>query len=282
MLYFSITNLVLFAFIISLHNYNNTIIKELISFDYIAKIKIKGKGNQAIVCPEISSTDNQKYPDEIYIEKDNEIIKNITEGIYKIDLEEDENTIIMKWNTYPNSARRMFKDCANIIEIDLSLFNLEAIANMGNMFLNCYNLNIIKFGDYSTSALNYTYGMFNGCRRLASLDLSMFDTSKVVNMEFMFSNCYALKSLNLSNFKTSNVKSFAQMFRKCENLETLDLFNFDTSLATNISYMFSDCKRLSNLTISSFDISNIKDMSYLFNECKYINFNRCFKFYIKF
>ena len=72
------------------------------------------------------------------------------------------------------------------------------------------------------------------------------------------------------------------MFRKCENLETLDLSNFDTSLATNISYMFSDCKRLSNLTISSFDISNIKDMSYLFNECKYINFNRCFKFYIKF
>ena len=102
MLYFSITNLVLFAFIISLHNYNNTIIKELISFDYIAKIKIKGTGNQTIICREISSIDNQKYPDEIYIEKDNEIIKNITEGIYKIDLEEDENTIIMKWNTYPN------------------------------------------------------------------------------------------------------------------------------------------------------------------------------------
>ncbi len=249
MLYFSITNLVLFAFIISLHNYNNTIIKELISFDYIAKIKIKGTGNQTIVCPEISSTDNQKYPDEIYIEKDNEIIKNITGGIYKIDLEEDENTIIMKWNTYPNSTRRMFKDCSNITEIDLALFNLEAIANMGNMFLNCYNLNIIKFGNYSTSALNHTHGMFNGCVRLASLDLSMFDTSKVVNMEFMFSNCYALKSLNLSNFKTSNVKSFSQMFRKCENLETLDLSNFDTSLATNISYMFSDCKRLSNLTI---------------------------------
>ena len=65
--------------------------------------------------------DNQKYPDEISIEKNNEII-NIARLTYRINSEEDENIVILKWNAYTNSTRWMFNNCINIIEIDLTQF----------------------------------------------------------------------------------------------------------------------------------------------------------------
>ena len=254
-------------YILPLCKNNCTKINGYILFDFIAKIKIKGNGVQTIICPEILNLDNQKYPDEIFIEKDNTIIENIPGGTYKITLEENENLIIIKWYTYPNSTRRMFKNCVNITEIDLTQFNLTSIVNMGNMFLKCINLANIKFGNYPTSSLYSTYGTFSECEKLTSLDLSMFDTSNVETMGYMFSKCYSLTSLNISNFKTGKVKTFFMMFSECQNIETLDLSNFNTSSLKNISYMFDNCRKLSKINLSSFDTSKIKDMSYLFSSC---------------
>ena len=261
--------------IISSYKFNCFILKELKSSDFIVKIKINGTGYQNIINPDIKNIDNQKYPDEIIIEKENGTVSAVGGGICHINLEDDDNLIIMKWNTYPNSTNNMFANCVSITEIDLSQFDLTLITIMKWMFLNCYNLTKVTFGNYNTSNLKNTNSMFNTCYRLTSINLYMLDTSNVVDMEFMFFRCYSLKSLNLSNFKTGKVKSFFKMFRLCQNLETLDLSNFDTSLATNISYMFSDCKRLLNLIMSSFDTSNIVDMSYLFSGC--CSLTSCFK-----
>jgi hypothetical protein len=45
-----------------------------LSFSFIAKIKIKGREFQNIIYPWVRDFDNQKYPDDISIEKNNEII----------------------------------------------------------------------------------------------------------------------------------------------------------------------------------------------------------------
>ena len=258
-----IMNYVFIINIILFYKYNCIKLKELILYDFIVKVKINGIGYQNIINSEIINYDNQTYPDEISIENKNGEIKNISGGAFNINLEENENSVIMKWHTYPNSTRFMFYNCINITEIDLTQFDLALITNMVNMFYNCYNLTNVTFGNYDTSNLNNVYGMFNVCIKLTSINLSMFDTSNVVNMGFMFFQCSSLQSLNLSNFKTGKVKNFFKMFRWCKSLETLDLSNFDTSSATNISYMFSDCTILSLINISSFNTSNIIDMSYL-------------------
>lgn len=59
-------NYVLIISIILLNKNNFLIIKNPYLFDYIAKVKIKGKGIQYILCPEILYIDNQSYPNEIY------------------------------------------------------------------------------------------------------------------------------------------------------------------------------------------------------------------------
>ena len=166
--------------------------KELILCDFIVKIKIKGSGIQNILYSNIVNSDNQKHPDEIYIEKENEEIDYSGETYY-LDLEDEESLIIMKWHNYPNSTRWMFKNCDNITEIDLTQFNLTSITSMGDMFLNCKNLIIIKFGNYNTSSLENIKGLFNGCQSLISIDLSMFYTSNVVDMGLMFFYCISLR-----------------------------------------------------------------------------------------
>ena len=161
MLYICITNFVLFVYLIFLHNYNCTIINELISFDFIAKVKFNKAGYHNIINPEITNYDNQKYPDEIRIIKDDITIINISGGTYNITLEENEELVEMKWYTYPNSTKRMFANCTNITEIDLTQFDLTSIESTIHMFLNCYNLTNVKFGNYDTSSLKNTNGMFN-------------------------------------------------------------------------------------------------------------------------
>jgi len=175
--------------IISLYKYNCIILKEFILFDFIAKVKINGIGYQNILSPEIINYYNRKkFPDEIYIEKENNIKRNISNGTYYIYLEDDENSVIMKWNTNLTSTRNMFYNCSNITEIDLTEFDLTLITNMGNMFYNCYNLTKVFFGNYDTPNLNKTYGMFSGCYNLPSIDLSTINTSNVDNMKLMFIN----------------------------------------------------------------------------------------------
>ena len=265
-IYLLVIDYILLVNIISFSKYNYITFKEILSFDYIAKIKIKGRGNQSIINPKITNYNAQKFPDEISIEKNNRII-NIGGGIYNINSEEDENIVIMKWNTYPISTKGMFQNCINITEIDLTQFDLTLIKNMQNMFLHCYSLTSIKFGNYHTFSLEYISRIFNDCYKLISIDLSMFDTSNVGNMDNMFLNCRSLESLNLTNFKTDKATSFNRMFMGCENLKKLDLSNFNTKSAKKMSYMFCNCSKLSSLILSSFDTSNTVNMSFLFSGC---------------
>ena len=129
-----VTNFVLCVYKIFSHKYNYILKNELISFDFIVKVKITDSGYQNIICSDIINYDNQKYPDEIFIENKNGTKKNISGGIYKINLEENENLVTMKWYTYPNSTTRMFYNCVNITEIDLTQFDLTFIINMIHMF----------------------------------------------------------------------------------------------------------------------------------------------------
>ena len=270
-IYFLITNFILIVDIISSNKQNLSICKKFLSFSFIAKIKIKERGYQNIIYPYIRNFDNQKYPDEILIEKNNEII-NIARLTYRINSEEDENIVIMKWNEYPNSTRLMFFNCINITEIDLTQFDLAYITIMDNTFQNCYNLTSVKFGNYDTSSLIYISKMFFSCSGIISIDLSMFDTSNVIDMSYLFYGCSSLISLNLSNFKTSKVENMRNMFDGMYSLKSLDIHNFDTKNVKSLTSMFKNCFSLIHLDLSNFETSKFENINDMFDSCGNLEF----------
>jgi len=106
--------------------------------------------------------------------------------------------IIFKKNI--KNCREMFKECMNIIEIDLSCFDTKTVTDMNMMFCRCDNLK--------------------------EIDLSNFNTENVINMDSMFSECYNLRHLNISSFNTKKVENMYSMFAYT-GLNYLDISSFD-------------------------------------------------------
>lgn len=179
----------------------------------------------------------------------------------------------IEFNNYFNTSKvtvmsSMFRDCKNLISLDLSMFDTSKVTSMRFMFSGCESLTSLNISDFNTSKTNEMSYMFQNCKSLTSLDVSGFDTSKVTNMYSMFNGCSSLISLDVSGFKTSNVNNMNAMFQNCKNLALLDVSNFKTLSVTTMQHMFSGCESLTNLDVSGFDTSSVNNMSYMFRNCK--------------
>jgi surface protein len=97
-----------------------------------------------------------------------------------------------------NYFSNMFRDCKNLISLDLSNWNIPNATTMDSMFRYCTSL--------------------------TSLDVSNFNTSNVTGMSYMFSDCYSLTNIDLSSFDTSNVTKMDNMFYNCHILQRIDGF----------------------------------------------------------
>jgi len=224
-------------------------------------IKIIGTDAQSIL--------NQKYsyqPDEIYIQN---ISYEIDEQNRIMDLINYENNITMKWKSNLIDCKSMFAGLTNIIEIDLSNFDISEVISMNGMFQNCFNLEYIKFNNSIENKLkvNDISNMFENCNSLKTLDLSNLDTSNVINMMLIFSNCWSMTSLNLDRINTSSVMIFLGVFYNCSSLESLDLSSFDTSNSNIMNYMFFNCSSLTSLNLSNFKTSYTSTMAGMFYNC---------------
>ena len=60
-------------------------------------------------------------------------------------INDDEKTIILKFDKSINTCENMFKDLDNIIEVDLSDFDGSKVNNMAHMFNGCTGLEKITF-----------------------------------------------------------------------------------------------------------------------------------------
>lgn len=161
----------------------------------------------------------------------------------------------------------MFDGCQSLTNIDLSGFNTSQVTDMSAMFAGCQNLTNLDLSDFNTSHVTDMRFMFNGCQSLTSIDLSGFNTSRVTDMGVMFEECYNLESINLSGFDTSQVTEMCNMFSFCQNLTSIDLSGFDTKKVTDMSLMFSFCQNLTSINLSGFDTKKVTDMSQMFFGC---------------
>ncbi|EAD9074302.1 BspA family leucine-rich repeat surface protein [Listeria monocytogenes] len=194
--------------------------------------------------------------------------------------------VIIRDNNYPTApslltTEGMFKNCSNLMEVDLSGLDTSAVTTMWDMFSSCRALEELDVSNFDTSSVTNMSYMFYDNRNLEVLDVSNLDTSSVTNMYAMFENCTSLEELDVSNFDTSSVTNMAAMFSDNEKLEKLDLSTFDTSSVTNMGTMFKNCTALKSLFLDNFThaasstdmFTGTTSLSYLFVSHNVSNFN---------
>ncbi|EAK9513406.1 BspA family leucine-rich repeat surface protein [Listeria monocytogenes] len=189
-----------------------------------------------------------------------------TEGMFKncsnlmeVDLSGlDTSAVTTMWD--------MFNSCRALEELDVSHFDTSSVTNMSYMFYDNRNLEVLDVSNLDTSSVTNMYAMFEDCTSLEELDVSHFDTSSVTDMYRVFNGCEKLKKLDVSNFDTSSATAMVQMFRNCSALEKLDVSNFNTSLVTDMRAMFAGCTSLEVLDVSNFDTSSVTNMAAMFSD----------------
>ncbi|TYU04349.1 BspA family leucine-rich repeat surface protein [Listeria monocytogenes] len=189
-----------------------------------------------------------------------------TEGMFKncsnlmeVDLSGlDTSAVTTMWD--------MFDSCRALEELDVSHFDTSSVTNMSYMFYDNRNLEVLDVSNLDTSSVTNMYAMFENCTSLEELDVSNFDTSSVTDMYRVFNGCEKLKKLDVSNFDTSSATAMVQMFRNCSALEKLDVSNFNTSLVTDMRAMFAGCTSLEALDVSNFDTSSVTNMAAMFSD----------------
>ena len=175
--------------------------------------------------------------------------------------------IILKFNSYIKDCSKMFYNCKNIKNIDLSKFNTKNVINADDMFYNCENIININLSKFNTKNMKTMKNMFYNCSNLLNLDLISFDTQNVINMSGMFDGCEKLEKLNLLNFDTGNVTDMNSLFKNCSKLSEIDLSKINTSKVKNMSRMFYMCENLKKLDLSQFDTKNVENMDEMFSFC---------------
>ena len=250
--------------------------------DYNLEIKELNEEKVEIFISDINDKNNKNK-----MNKFNKCFTPEKEGEYEI-------TIIFKSKI--KDCRYMFRNCNNIISIDLSSFDSTGVNNMHYMFGKCHNLKEVDIGNLvgdNVTDMSYLFNkcfslekvkfpssfntknvkkmsfMFNCCHNLSEIRFSNnFKTNNVTTMRAMFKKCYNLKSINLTNFTFENLSDMGYMFDECINLENILLNNeFKTPQVTNMTYLFNNCQNLKEINLSSFNTENIKDMNYMFSGC---------------
>ena len=203
---------------------------------------------------------------EIYI---NGQIKN-EKNNYFIPDKEGEYEIKLIFKKKIKDCSYMFRNCENIIRLDLSSFDSSDVNNMHYMFGKCHNLQEVVLSNLVADNITDMSYMFNRCFSLEKVVFPpSFNTSNVKKMESMFTFCQNLTEIHFSdNFKTNNVKSMSGMFKNCYKLKEIDLRNFTTQNLLDMGNMFEGCVNLEKILISKeFRTSLVSIMSYLFYSC---------------
>ena len=100
----------------------------------------------------------------------------------------------------------LFKNCRNLIEVDLSKLDATKLKNVNSVFENCENLVFTNFSLKNGINIESMEDSFSGCEQLKSVDLTDLTPQKNVSVQNMFKNCAQLDYVDLSNFQTNNFR----------------------------------------------------------------------------
>ena len=232
--------------------------RKLVGEDFCISLRINAAGPQSII--------NELYQDKIKVVIEGEEI-NFTDN--KIIVAENVNIINIKCLDNFINCDNMFENLTNIIDVNLSNFDISQVTTMRKMFNNCSNLEkIITPNDFRAFPLTSIHHMFSNCISLKSIDLSNFETTELLeNMDFMFFNCKNLISLDLSKLNTKNVLRMEGLFQECSSLISLNIENWNTGNVIILKNFFKGCSSLISLNLNHFDTSKVINMDSMFDSC---------------
>ena len=138
--------------------------------------------------------DNLKELNELNVEL---YINNIKNEYKKYFIPEKEGiyTIKLTFNIYIKDCSFMFYNCTNLIDIDLSSFNISNVKDMSFMFYNCHRIKSISdISKWDTKNVNNMSGMFARCKSIP--DISKWDTKNVNNIWGIFGGFESIPSIS--------------------------------------------------------------------------------------
>lgn len=184
-------------------------------------------------------------------------------------------TISFNW-VYPyyylKDATRMFFECTNLKEADLSGLATDNVTSMDYMFVGCTKLESVNlwnthkdnFMENVTSAKS----MFSGCSSLKKLTFpKKVNPGKLESMASIFKYCSSLTSIDLSGWNLNNVTSMESLFQYCSGLASVTLPKVTSKKIQNMQRMFSGCSSLTSIDLSGWNVENVTEMGDLFYDC---------------
>ena len=262
---------------------------------YIKKINVYGENKNK---NDINSSGNYKFGTigehnvKVLLEINNDILYELFLNCKRL--------ISVQFNTIKNdidnnikiaSMKNMFRDCEELISIDISKIETKYVENISFMVYGCSKLTSIDFTNnnfenlidasgifaYDHSLTNANLGSFQSLEffdhafwssLMPSIDISLLNTYNLKDITSLFYNCISLKSINFNNdFYTEQITNMEFVFYNCSSLTSLDLSSFDTKNARNMSYMFYNCTLLASINMNNFDTTNVKNTEAMFNDC---------------
>lgn len=184
-------------------------------------------------------------------------------------------TISFNW-VYPyyylKDATRMFFECTNLKEADLSGLATDNVTSMDYMFVGCTKLESVNlwnthkdnFMENVTSAKS----MFSECSSLKKLTFpKKVNPGKLESMASMFKYCSSLTDIDLSGWNLNNVTSMESLFQYCSGLASVTLPKVTSKKIQNMQYMFNGCSALTSVDLFGWNVENVRMMTNLFKGC---------------
>ena len=152
-------------------------------------------------------------------------------------------------DVYSGSLLYWFFQRQDIIELDLSRWDVSAVTVLTRAFFQCTNLVSVDTTGWDLSSLSSLDYTFYQCSSLTDLDVSNWDVSSVTQFRGAFQDCNSLAVLDTSNWDTSSAIAFQDTFRNT-SIVTLDMRNWDTSNVVNFVRFAVGASNLTNVLVN--------------------------------
>ena len=169
--------------------------------------------------------------------------------------------------TNVTDMQSMFSGCDSLSELSIDQLNTRSVVNMGSMFSGCKSLLRMSLYSVYMGNVQTIMGMFRGCESLEYVEFSMANTPSLRYAMGLFENCKSLVSINFGQLDTSLVENMSYVFKGCSSLTSFDVWPVSINSATTLDSMFADCSSLESVNLYLGDTSSVRSFADMFRGC---------------
>jgi len=163
--------------------------------------------------------------------------------------------------TGTNTLTRAFILCTSLIELDVSVLNLENIIAMNLFVYGCSSLTTLNMENLNSSSCTNFTDMAMLCTSLTDFNVSGMDVSSANTIQGFIRSCSSLTTLDVSNWDVSSLQNAESFANGCSSLITLDVSNWNTSSLINARSFIQSCILLTTIDVSNWNTENLENIN---------------------